>query len=752
MKKVLAVLLACMAVCGTMDARKVSGIVRSGDEKLSGVIVTDGVNFTKTKKNGKFSFEIKDNAEFVYIVTPAGYVADWASGVPAFYQAAEGQNKFVFDLLKTKGGDNYSIVAIADPQTQNERHFKKFSGKPLNDLSETTKALSQEAVTVGLVLGDICWDSLPFQELYKQEIIRTGVPFYPVVGNHDHEREAKGDLAATAVYRKNLGPENYAFWLGKDLVIALDNIIYDTQKIYEEGYAAHVQAFVKGLLKQIPSDTPLYIAQHCPLYKWFYDFRIKNANDFLDIVRGHKVTFISGHTHINNYLEYEKNITEHNVAALCGSWWVTDHCNDGTPRGYKVFNKRDGKLKWYYKSVDYDKDCQVEFFKMGQAPGHPNSIIANVWDYDPSWKIEWFEDGRPMGKMERVIDYSSLYIKEINEVYADKGKETPRYKFPRLNNHYFAATPGQYAKNVTVSVKNGEGKSWIYNFDMADYVDVQAHRGGAGLMPENTIEAMKHALDMGVNTLELDLQVSKDGLVVVSHDPYFHPRYSIRPDGSYIQSSDPKEYIYKMNYEDVTKYDVGSRESEVWPGKACFPAVKPLAGDLIDFVEAYTKEKGYSPVRYNIEIKSKIGKGEGVSWPVYNEFVDKCVQLLLSKHLDDRLVVQCFDVRALNFMHEKYPELILSYLIDSKAKDFDTYMSKLNFTPQWLSPHYSLVDEALVAKCREKGIKLVPWTVDKPEDIARMIELGVEAIISNYPDRVLEQTRGYAFPLPAESK
>lgn len=752
MKKVLAVLLACMAVCGNMDARKVSGIVRSGDEKLSGVIVTDGASFTKTKKNGKFSFEIKDNAEFVYIVTPAGYVADWSSGVPAFYQAAEGQSKFVFDLLKTKGGDDYSIVAIADPQTQNERHFKKFSGKPLDDLSETTKALSQEAVTVGLVLGDICWDSLPFQELYKKEIIRTGVPFYPVVGNHDHEREAKGDLATTAVYRKNLGPENYAFWLGKDLVIALDNIIYDTQKIYEEGYAAHVQAFVKGLLRQLPSDTPLYIAQHCPLYKWFYDFRIKNANEFLDIVRGHKVTFISGHTHINNYLEYEKNITEHNVAALCGSWWVTDHCNDGTPRGYKVFNKRDGKLKWYYKSVDYDRDCQVEFFKMGQAPGHPNSIIANVWDYDPSWKIEWFEDGRPMGKMERVIDYSPLYIKEINEVYADKGKETPRYKFPRLNNHYFAATPGQYAKSVTVSVKNGEGKSWLYTFDMADYVDVQAHRGGAGLMPENTVEAMKHALDMGVNTLELDLQVSKDGLVVVSHDPYFHPRYSIRPDGSYVQASDPKEYIYKMNYEDITKYDVGSRESEVWPGKACFPAVKPLAGDLIDFVEAYTKEKGYSPVRYNIEIKSKTGKGEGVSWPVYNEFVDKCVQLLLSKHLDDRLVVQCFDVRALNFMHEKYPELVLSYLIDSKAKDFDTYMSKLSFTPQWLSPHYSLVDEALVAKCREKGIKLVPWTVDKPEDISRMIELKVEAIISNYPDRVLEQTRGYAFPLPAESK
>ena len=752
MKRIFAVLLACMAVCGIIEARKVSGIVKSADEKLSGVIITDGVNFTKTKKNGKFVLDIKDDAEFVYIVTPAGYVADWSSGVPQFYRRAQGKDKFVFDLQKTKGGSDWSLLAIADPQTQNERHFTKFTGKPLEDLSQTAKGLAEEVVTVGLTLGDICWDSLPYQERFKQEIVRTGVPFYPVVGNHDHEKDVKGDVATTASYRKNMGPENYAFCLGKDVVIVLDNIIYDTQKKYEEGYAEHVLAWVKGLVRQLPADAGLYIAQHSPLYKWFRNDRIKNASQLLELVRGRKVTFISGHTHINNYLEYEKNITEHNVAAICGSWWVTDHCNDGTPGGYKVFNMRDGKLKWYYKSTGHDKDFQVEIFNLGQTPGHPNSIIANVWGYDPSWKVEWFEDGRPMGKMEQVIDYSPLYIKEINAVYADKGKATPRYKFPRTNDHYFAATPCQYAENVTVSVKNGEGKVWLYNIDMADYVDVQAHRGGAGLMPENTVEAMKHALDMGVNTLELDLQVSKDGLVVVSHDAYFHSRYATRPDGTKVGKLDPKEYIYTMPYEEVVKYDVGSRESEVWPGKACFPAVKPLASDLIDFVENYTKEKGYSPVRYNIEIKSKKGKGEGVNWPVYNEFVDKCVKLLLSKHLDERLVVQCFDVRALNFMHEKYPELILSYLVDAKAGDFEGYMSKLDFTPQWLSPHYSLVDEELVAKCREKGIRLVPWTVDEPEDIARMIELKVEAIISNYPDMVLKQTRGFAFPLPEKSR
>ena len=174
--------------------------------------------------------------------------------------------------------------------------------------------------------------------------------------------------------------------------------------------------------------------------------------------------------------------------------------------------------------------------------------------------------------------------------------------------------------------------------------------------------------------------------------------------------------------------------------------MKPLANDLIDFVENYTKQNGLSPVRYNIEIKSKDAAGEGQNWPTYDRFVTECCKFLHSKQLDDRLVVQSFDVRALNYMHEKYPEFILSYLVDANAPDFDTYMGYLKFTPQWLSPHHTITDEALVQKCREKGIKLVPWTVDKPEDIQRILDLGVEAIISNYPDRVLMQTRGYVFP------
>ena len=193
-----------------------AGSVRCGDVKLAGVIVTDGENFTRTTKNGRFTFEINDDAEFVYLVTPAGYVAEWQSGVPAFYKPAAGVSKFEFNLQRTGGGSDYHIVAIADPQAYSDEHFAEFSGEPMADLCRTAKGLS--GVTVGLSLGDISWDRIEVLDMYKKEIVRTGIPFYPVIGNHDHEAYAQGDIETAAGYRSKMGPENYAKQVEKQVI------------------------------------------------------------------------------------------------------------------------------------------------------------------------------------------------------------------------------------------------------------------------------------------------------------------------------------------------------------------------------------------------------------------------------------------------------------------------------------------------------------------------------------------------------
>lgn len=745
MKRIALIISLLLLSAAYLSARKVTGMVSCGETGLSGVIVTDGTNFTVTNGKGKFAFDISSNADFVYVITPAGYTADCSSGTPEFYLPANGEKEFRFGLVKTTDSKDYRLIAIADPQTQSMKHFRKFCDKPLADLVSSAHISTENFNTIGIVLGDICWDSMEILPMFKEEIKKTGIPFYCAIGNHDHKKELQGDYETSSVFRSVFGPENYAFFIGNDVMIVLDNVVYNTEKKYREGYTDGQIKWVKELLRLIPADSHVYVAQHCPLYRWWKDDYTMNGQKMLDAFNGRKVTFLSGHTHINNNFIYSDNAREFNIAALCGSWWATKHCNDGTPGGYKVFEKKGDSFRWYYKSVGRDKYFQCEIFAPGQFMMHPNSVVANVWDYDPDWTVEWYQDGKYMGRMKQAIEISPYYTKEISTVYKGNLAKIPTYKLPRPNNHYFTAEPDQYANNVTVVVRDGFGHEWKNDIMMNSYVDVQAHRGGAGLMPENTLYSMQNAIDMGVNTLELDLQVSADGQVVVSHDAYFHSRYATRPDGSIVGKNDPKEYIYTMPYSEIKKYDVGNRVSEVWPEKACIPAYKPLANELLDFTEGYAAKTGRSPMRYNIEIKCRAGKAEGKDWPEYHEFVDKCMEVMLSKGLGDRLVVQCFDVRALNYMHEKYPQVKLSYLTGTKDKVFEEYMGKLNFVPDWISPHYSNVDAEFCKKAHEIGMKIVPWTVDEPEDIQRMIDLKVEAIISNYPDRLLRATRGYYF-------
>ena len=277
-------------------------------------------------------------------------------------------------------------------------------------------------------------------------------------------------------------------------------------------------------------------------------------------------------------------------------------------------------------------------------------------------------------------------------------------------------------------------------------VDVQAHRGGMGLYPEESLAAMLNAVDLGVNTLEMDLCITADKQVVLSHDLYFHPRYATRPDGTSVNPGDPRVYLYQLPYEEILKWDVGLKENPDWPEKHCQKAVKQRASEVISAVEAYCREKGLAPMKYNIEIKSDVdydGGVEGTDWPEYHEFTDLCMAVLDSLDLGDRLIVQCFDERSLNYIHEKYPGHILAYLVEGWEKDYDEYMSKLDFLPEWLSPPHENVDADLVERARADGMKIVTWTVDDKDEMRRLIDLGVEAIISNYPDRLLDVVKEY---------
>ena len=441
-----------LSLCSTSFARNVSGSVVCGKEKLAGVVVTDGKNFTETDKKGKFSFEIEDDAAFVYIVTPSGYTADWSAGVPAFFQKAD-KDEFTFELKKTKSQEVYNIIAVGDPQPRSDEHFEEFADIPLNDLRDHATGL--EGHVVGVALGDVCYDVLPLQIRWKEEIVRTGFPFYPAVGNHDHDQAYKTEGEAISSFRNNLCPENYAVFLGDDILMVLDNIIYNGRSNYKEGYSEYVLDWVEGLMDYVSDDAEIYVAQHSPLNGRNYGKMTIGHEEMLDLLKGHKVSFISGHNHTQGNFEYAEGVREHNVAAICGTWWDAYHCADGSPRGFKVFTMKDDHLTWYYKAIGKDRDFQFEIFPIGTTRNNPESIVVNVWDYDPCWRVEWYQDGEYIGLMTQVKEYSPLHSAEIEAKY--QGRKISLHKRTREADHYFAAKPSEGASEVEIKVTDRFG-------------------------------------------------------------------------------------------------------------------------------------------------------------------------------------------------------------------------------------------------------------------------------------------------------
>jgi glycerophosphoryl diester phosphodiesterase len=265
--------------------------------------------------------------------------------------------------------------------------------------------------------------------------------------------------------------------------------------------------------------------------------------------------------------------------------------------------------------------------------------------------------------------------------------------------------------------------------------DKEGHRGGRGLMPENTIPAMIKAIDLGVTTLEMDASISKDKKVFLSHEPFFNHEITTKPDGTYIAESEEKGFnMFQMNYAEIQKFDVGLKAHPRFPLQQKLPACKPLLSELFDTVIAYCTKKNIPFPQFNIETKTN-PKTDGIFHPGPEEFVDLLVSVIQSKKMEDKVIIQSFDFRTLQYLHQKYPNFKTAVLIeDFDKKPFALQLRDLGFIPTIYSPAHILVTDLLVKQCRDAGIQIIPWTVN---DLPRMLELkkmGVHGIISDFPD------------------
>jgi glycerophosphoryl diester phosphodiesterase len=279
-------------------------------------------------------------------------------------------------------------------------------------------------------------------------------------------------------------------------------------------------------------------------------------------------------------------------------------------------------------------------------------------------------------------------------------------------------------------MKNSQGSQGI-----RDDFDKQGHRGCRGLMPENTIAGMLKALDLGVTTLEMDIVVTKDKKVVLSHEPWFSMDITTKPDGSYMGLREERKFnIYWMTYQEVKTFDVGLKPHPQFPQQEKMKAVKPLLGDIIDSSDAHAKKTGRPLPVYNIEIKSDTVFDE-VFHPKPEEFVELLMAIINEKGIEERVIVQSFDLRPLQWLHAHYPLIKIALLIEGFDKrNLEDQLKALGFIPTTYSPHYSLINAALIKKCHRQNMKIIPWTVNDKEKIEKLRKLGVDGIITDYPN------------------
>ena len=300
--------------------------------------------------------------------------------------------------------------------------------------------------------------------------------------------------------------------------------------------------------------------------------------------------------------------------------------------------------------------------------------------------------------------------------------------------------------------------------------DIEAHRGGRGLFPENTLTSFANALSMGVDTLELDIGVTKDDVIVVSHERGLNPDLARTDEGVYV--APPGIPFVQLRLEDVKKYDVG----QIRPGSdyaAKFPEQRAVPGTPIPTlaeVLGLVRKSRDAHVRLNIE--TKIDPNHAEDSPDPERFVTLLLGLLQTENFSDRVMVQSFDWRTLQLVQKLAPAIPTVYLTLQSGLAPTVFLDKpslwtAGFSPKdhenslprtiraaggaiW-SPFFGDVDYALISESHRLGLSVVVWTVNEPADMARMIKMGVDGIISDRPDLLRKVAGDSGIPLPSGS-
>lgn len=513
------------------------GVVSAGDQPVSGVVVSDGVEVTVTGADGVYRLNSAKKYGYVFMSIPSGYEAVSEGVIPVMYKLVssdrKAQERADFKLNKVEGQDNYKVFFLGDMHLANRTgdasQFQQFTAD-LNSYTQSHYGEKMYAIT----LGDMTWDIYWYDNKYEiADYIKTvnsqvkNLQIFHTMGNHDNDYKSTSDFSAEARYRAILSPTYYSFNIGKVHYVVLDDIdcsAYDgtTSRNYKKSISTDQLAWLAKDLSYVPKSTPLIITMHAQVFKpveaggFKVDHDASNTSQFLSLIDGYNVNIVTGHTHqLYNVVPQEsvmegRAIFEHNSGAVCASWWWSGYLTpgvhigtDGAPGGYAVWDINGTDMKWMFKATGHPEDYQFRSydlnnvsFSMADVPDIPskfaskfepytkaypannnNEVLINVWNYNPNWTITVTTEGGQSLTPTAVWAYDPLHIAALSVKRFNKSNlsSTPSFITEKFT-HFFKVQAPDADTDLTITVKDEFGRVWTENMQRPKAFSIDAYK------------------------------------------------------------------------------------------------------------------------------------------------------------------------------------------------------------------------------------------------------------------------------------
>ena len=435
----------------------VYGRVKCEGEGIADVVVSDGVEVAVTDKDGVYQLASKKYHKLVFISVPSGYEPLREGILPQMFQpltkAASTAERVDFSLRKAEGQDKHTLLLFGDMhlarRTNDRNQFQDF----VRDVNDYVGAHPSDHV-YGLTLGDMTWDlywitnNYGYKDYLSDAKAITGLTIYHTIGNHDHSMYYSGDYDTVKEYKETLGPTYYSFNVGKVHYVVLDDVycINSVAATDENGNACFKRDYdgkivdeqfnwLRKDLSYVPTSTPIVLTMHIPMLSAdgrYYSIAKASENTLVSILKPYVETHVfTAHTHTvyNHDRLSSSHVFEHNAGSVCGTWWWSGNetpgvhiGQDGSPGGYTLLTVDGTSFRWQYKATKKDVGFQFRSYDRNTihltaascipnasgtyaqdfAPDFwgtastANEVYINVWNYDPSWKVEVSEGGKAL--------------------------------------------------------------------------------------------------------------------------------------------------------------------------------------------------------------------------------------------------------------------------------------------------------------------------------------------------------------------